>query len=121
MARAKSPVWKYLEESKPLLPNQPASQPFVGRQRDGCEHGNSAYKWVQAGRVTLSDENARMIVYIILNSRMLKLYKALSSAERVKGGYRRCWGWPPVAEMGQEALKAVEAEVDPQVAALHAN
>ena len=88
---------------------------------DGCEHGNSAYKWVQAGRVSLSDANARMIVFIIINMRMLKLYKALDSAERVKGGYRRCWGWPLEAAMDVELEKEIDAVADPEVAALHAN
>ena len=88
---------------------------------DGCEHGNSAYKWVQAGRVSLSDENARMIVYIIINTRMLALYKEAEGAERVVGGFRRCWGWPPAAAMAEEAYAELEAEPDTEVAALHAN
>ena len=50
-----------------------------------------------------------------------KLYKEVDSAERVKGGYRRCWGWPSASSMGVEADKEIVGEADPEVAALHAN
>jgi hypothetical protein len=97
------------------------SEETIAITADGCEHGNSAYKWVQAGRVSLSDENAWMIVYIIINTRMLALYKEAEGAERVVGGFRRCWGWPPAAAMAEEAYAELEAEPDTEVAALHAN
>ena len=55
------------------------------------------------------------------NTRMLNLYKEVNSAERVKGGYRRGWGWPPASAMEMETRKLIEAQADPEVAALHAN
>jgi hypothetical protein len=88
---------------------------------DGCEHGNSLYKWVQAGRVSLGDDIARMLVYIVINMRMLKLHKEFDSAECVKGGYRRCWGWPPAERLEEDARTEVDGEADPAVAVLHAN
>jgi hypothetical protein len=88
---------------------------------DGCEHGNNVFKWVQAGRVSLSDEHARQLVYVVINMRLLKQHKALADIERVANGFKPGWGWPPVSNLADTALAFAVAEPNPELAAAHTN
>lgn len=121
------PLWKWarLQKLRPSCTElfQYLSVPIFSLPivADGCEHSNSIYKWVQACRVALSDENARRLVYILINTRLLKQFKELEDVERVAGGFKPGWGWPPVSDLADEALAAALAEADPEIAATQAS
>lgn len=77
--KSKDEAWDKYFCLAPPASNAPANKPR-------CD---STYKWVQTGRVTLSDENARMLVY------------------------KLGWGWPPVSDLAEEARNNAAVEADP--------
>ena len=83
---------------------------------DGVEHGNSTYKWVQAGRVRLGDETAAKLVYCIINVRMLENYRKWKRRDKVPGAYKLNRGWPE--ENRSEEEEAEEGEKRSDVAVL---
>ena len=80
---------------------------------DGVEHGNSTYKWVQAGRVTLGCEAARKLVYIILNIRALKQHNARATQVFEPGAFKLGWGWAPASHTARVVAENAEVEAEP--------
>lgn len=77
---------------------------------DGVEHGNSTYKWVQTGRVTLGNEFARKLVYIIMNLRALKQRRARMTQIFDAGAFKLGWGWPPASRAANVVAEIAEVE-----------
>jgi hypothetical protein len=83
---------------------------------DGVEHGNSTYKWVQTGRVTLGNEFARKLVYIIMNLRALKQRRARMTQIFDAGAFKLGWGWPPASRAANVVAEIAEVEAEPNSA-----
>ena len=80
---------------------------------DKVEHGNSAYKWVQTGRVTLKSETARKLVYIIMNLRALKDHRERVAAVYKPGQFQLGWGWRPTSRDASSVLAVAEVDAEP--------
>ena len=80
---------------------------------DKVEHGNSTYKWVQTGRVTLKSETARKLVYIIMNLRALKDHRECVAAVYKPGQFQLGWGWRPTSRDASSVLAVAEVDAEP--------
>ena len=83
---------------------------------DKVEHGNSTYKWVQTGRVTLKSETARKLVYIIMNLRALKHHRECVAAVYKPGQFQLGWGWRPTSRDASSVLAVAEVDAEPNPA-----
>lgn len=78
------------------------------------------------GRVTLADETARMLVYIIMNLRALKYHYASVAAVYEPQSFRLGWGWQPATRDAAALLVNAEVQAAPsatiiaETARLHA-
>lgn len=80
---------------------------------DKVEHGNSTYKWVQTGRVTLKSETARKLVYIIMNLRALRDHRERVAAVYKPGQFKLGWGWRPTSRDTSCLLAIAEVDAEP--------